>query len=220
MIVSHTRRFVFFPDPLDGSPVLSRGFLPFGDTEVSGFANRHGHLPFACGMSPHEAEWTFDGLGLAYRSYLRIAVVQNPFVRMVRLYNRIAAADPVWLRQFRTGFGGHDFFSWLSATRPNGVGAGGRHSPPWRRYGAWSARHWCGDYISHVIRQEAIEEDLTGVLSILGIAPAFDRDFKRSTTCPDWESYYDDRSISLMNDRYGWDIAQYGYRSPARLKAG
>lgn len=133
---------------------------------------------------------------------------------MVRLYEKIAATDPFWQARHSAGFGRPDFYRWLRSTRPDGSGAGGKHSAPWRRYGAWSARNWCGGYISHVIRQEAIEEDLTAVLSILGVAPAFDRSLLKPNVCNDWERYYDANSIALIHQRYGWDLAQYGYRRP------
>lgn len=197
-----------------------RGLLPLGDTRILPLGERDNDTPFATGMSPTEAEWAFDSAGLAYRSYLRVAVVQNPFIRMARLYEKIAQHDPLWQARERTGFGRRDFGAWLASTRPDGLGAGTKHGPRWRRFGAWSAKHWCGDMVSHVIRQEAIEDDLTTVLSILGVAPGFDHDFTRAATPLDWRSYYDDRATAIIQDRYGWDLAQYGYATPSRRKAG
>ncbi|MEJ6399184.1 hypothetical protein [Yoonia sp. 208BN28-4] len=218
MLLSHARRFVFFPDPIDGSPILSGGFAPLTDTDLQDRARR-GAL-FHSTMSPAEAEWAFDGAGYAFRTYLRVAVVQNPFVQMVKLYEKITATDQIWQARYKAGLGRPDFYRWLRGTRPNGMGAGSKHSPTWRRFGAWSARNWCGDYVSHVIRQEAMEEDLTAVLGILGVAPSFDKPLKSIKTDIDWESYYDERSIALMHHRYGWDLAQYGYRMPTHLCAG
>lgn len=211
MIVSHRHRFIYFPDPLDGSPALSAGFAPFGDALVLPENGRDAASSFHTGMSPQEAAWAFDATGLAFRSYLRIAVVQNPFIRLVRLYHKIAQTDPLWRARKRAGLGRKEFPRWLKNTRAHGWGAGNRTSPRWRRFGAWSAEHWCGSHISHAIRQECIEPDLTAILSLIGVAPGFDDDFTHASVADSWPSYYTPNAIDIVRRRYGWDLDAYGY---------
>lgn len=216
MIVSHARRFVLFPDPLGGSPLLVNGLESFGDPEIVGQKPGMAGRPFFTDMSPVEAEWAFDSLDLPFRSYIRIAVIENPFSRMVRLYERIAENDPLWIVRKRAGFRARDFCSWLQTTNTEGFGAAGRHGPRWRRFGSWSAKHWCGDHITHVIRQEAIEDDLHPVLAALGLAPAFDTGFARGPKPIRLNDYYNERSTALIKERYAWDLAQFGYGTSVR----
>ena len=62
-------------------------------------------------------------------------------------------------------------------------------------------------------------ENLIPVLDALGVAPAFDTGFGRGPKDNGWADYYDDHTTGLITERYGWDLAQYGYGHPMR-KAG
>lgn len=214
MIVSHERRFIVFADPLGAGGNILHGLSPWSDVEIVSERNRTEETPFFHGMSPQEAEWQFDGMGLAFRSYFRISITEHPFTRMARLYDRIAQTDTIWQMRHLTGIGLPDFQSWLRNTQANGIGAGTRNSPRWRQQGAWSAKFWEAGKISHTIRAEAIEEDLSPALAELGIAPSMD-----AAPVNEWDQNagmerYSAESASLMMDRYGWDMAQFGYASP------
>jgi hypothetical protein len=211
MIISHARKFIYFPDPLDIAPSLTRGLMPLGETNLVTIEKDGVDRPFFQGMSPHEAEWSFDALGHAYRSYMRVTLVENPYVRLVRLYEKISTDDPFWVARRQAGLGRRDFTSWLASIQQNGPGAAGKHGPRWRRYAAWSAKAWCGDHISHVVRAEAIEDDLEPVLRILGVAPAFDTGFTRYEKPDQWQQYYTEKATQIVQERYAWDLAQYGY---------
>lgn len=205
MIVSHERRFVFFPDPLGASAHVARALTPWADSvpepRVEGAKVED--------MTPQEAEWAFDSCGLAFRSYLRIAVVEHPFARISRLFDRIRAEDRLWQLRELAGFPPPKFENWLSGIKADGMGAAGRRGPRWRQFGAWSAKRWQSDAISHSVRLEALETDLIPVLGQLGIAPAFDTlDIAEP---PNWGERYSAGSCQLMQQRYGWDLAQYDY---------
>lgn len=205
MIVSHERRFVFFPDPLGASAHVARALAPWADDFPT--LNRSGCLPRD--ISPTEAEWHFDTNQLAFRSYLRVAVVEHPFARISRLFDRIRSEDRIWRLREMAGLPPPSFDHWLARIKPNGNGAAGRRGPRWRQFGAWSAKHWQGDAISHPVRLEALETDLGPVLSQLGIAPAFGNLVQAEP--PDWRERFSLRACQIMQQRYGWDMAQFDY---------
>ena len=68
--------------------------------------------------------------------------------------------------------------------------------------------------ISHTVRTEAIEEDLSPVLVALGIAPSFNTDHASMSDQDTWMERYNTGATSMMIDRYGWDMAQFGYVAP------
>jgi hypothetical protein len=165
-------------------------------------------------MTPAEAEWQFDGSGLAFRSYLRVALTEHPFSRMARLYDLIAQTDRFWQLRHMMGVNIPAFSQWLATTQPTGRGAGTRHSPRWRQHGAWSAKTWGADYINHTVRIEAVEGDLAPVLAQLGIAPCLDDIVSRTGERETWHARYDKDAIAIMMARYGWDMAKFGYTAP------
>lgn len=216
MIISHARKFIVFGDPLGAGDAVESILSPFGDVEICA----HPHTsPFFHGMSPVEAEWAFDAAGFAFHSYLRIAITENPYLRLARLYDRIAQTDTVWQLRHLAGIGPPPFSSWLKSTRADGVGGGHRNSPRWRRQGAWSSKIWESGRIDHVIRTEAVEEDMQPILAALGIAPGM-TDAKQDLLARDaWLLRYDEKSVELVSRRYAWDLAQYGYSAPRHSKA-
>jgi len=214
MIISHERRFILFPDPLGASAPLMRALTPWGDADIADGPSHRDDRPFFHGMTPTEAEWAFDATGLAFRSYLRISVVENPFSRIARLYDRIAQTDSMWQLRHLAGFGVPDFNHWQRHVRPDGTGAGSRNSPLWRQYGAWSAKTWEAGRITQTVRLEMLEEDILPILIELGIAPALDDVQKTLLEKDAWLHRYDGAAISRMSEKYAWDLAQFGYRAP------
>lgn len=213
MIISHQRRFIFIPDPLATDGLLSETLEPWADQQIDPIYARGGKTPFYKTMTPTEVEWAFDAMGLAFRSYLRITVVQNPFVRLSVLYDRIAHTDAMWQVRQYTGIGLPSFSGWLRSTKPDGNGAGTRTSPSWRRYGAWSAKAWCGPHISHTIRREYTEQDLSLIFGELGIAPALPNALLIPPDPSEHLARYTPASALFVADRYRWDLAQFNYEN-------
>lgn len=214
MIVSHKCRFVLFADPLGAGAQVMRALSPWADVDVGGHPDRNqGHM-FFNNMTPLEAEWAFDASGLAFRSYLRISITEHPFTRLARLYDRIAQTDMMWQLRHLAGLGPPEFGHWLQSTRPDGLGAGNRNSPRWRKHGAWSAKAWESGRIDHTVRVESIEDDLLPVLAELGIAPSLDDIQTEALDREGWMGRYDEQASDLMSQRYSWDLAQYGYAAP------
>lgn len=216
MIISHARKFIVFGDPLGAGDEVEAILRPFGDIEICAQPRA---TPFFHGMTPIEAEWAFDAAGLAFNSYLRIAITENPFTRLARLYDRIAQTDTVWQLRHLAGLGPPSFAGWLRSTRTDGRGAGHRNSPRWRQQGAWSCKTWESGRITHMIRAEAVEEDLQAVLSALGIAPGITISTRDALAKEAWMLRYDQQSTDLVARRYAWDLAQYGYSAPRQHKA-
>ena len=214
MIVSHERQLIVFADPLGTGDSVLRALSPWGDVKVLKERERNNANPFFYGMTPQEAEWQVDGMGLAFRSYLRVSMTEHPFSRLARLYDRIAQTDTIWQMRHMAGIGLPNFQSWLRNTKSNGIGAGTRNSPRWRRHGSWSAKAWEVGKISHTVRTEAIKEDLSPVLVALGIAPSFNTDHASMSDQDTWMERYNTGATSMMIDRYGWDMAQFGYVAP------
>lgn len=219
MIISHHRRFIVFADPLGAGDAILQALAPWRDVDIASVRNANEHSTFYEGMTPQEVVWQFDGMGLAFQSYLRIAVVEHPFSRMARLYERIAQTDALWKIRQMTGLGLPDFETWLRNIHPDGLGAGSRSGPRWRQHAAWSAKNWEAGVINHTVRVEAIEEDLTPVLAELGIAPSLNIEHIQTWGPDDWMDRYSPDATALMMKRYGWDMAQYGYVAPRFRRA-
>ena len=215
MIICHSRRFIFFSNPKTGSETMRALLAPFAEEPVVAYRARTRERPFYPHMSPVEAEWTFDALGLAFRSYRRITCVRDPFTRLVSLYRMIADVDGLWRLRRRAGLGQPDFETWLRSTRPSGRGGGGRAHQRWRRYGAWSAQHWCGDRISDTLRLETLAHDLPPLLDSLDIVPPTAALPQHNARDPvDISQWYSPSTSALVARRYAWDIAHFGYARP------
>ncbi len=213
MIVSHDKRFIFFPDPLGAGSQVARALLPWADDAT--FVPTHD--PDSGFFTPTEAEWSFDAAGHAFRSYLRIGVVEHPFSRLVRLYDRITQEDMIWKLRAAAGLPRPQMTAWLTGIRPNGRGAAGRRRARWRQFGAWSAKDWMAGRVDHPIRLEHLDEDLTPALSQLGIAPSLGHDNYRAPE--NWQDRFDAEATRIMVRRYGWDLEQYDYAIPRRVAA-
>lgn len=220
MLVSHSCRFILFPDPMGACPWIAPALCHWLDQPVAPNRSAASESHLFADMSPLEAELAFDMMGLAFRSYAKIAIVQNPYVKMARLYDKIAATDRVWQMRCRLGGRMPDYARWLRNTRPDGHGAGNRLAPRWRRFGAWSAKTWCGDRINHVVRAETAEHELVQIFGKIGIAPEFQATRTNSRLLQKAPRRNSPEVDAIMRARYGWDLALYGESgSETRLAA-
>lgn len=213
MLVSHGCKFILFSDPLDSCPWIERALAPLLDQPIAVSKRNASDNYFFRGMSPAEAELAFDMSGLAFRGYMRIAVIQNPFTKMQQLYQRIAETDRVWLMRERMGLGAPDYVRWLRSTRPDGLGAGHRGSPRWRRFGAWSARAWCGNRITHFVRAEHAARDLGAIFEKFGITTDISGRIGDPGNAHPLQFDQSTQVNELIYDRYHWDMQFY---QPAR----
>ncbi|MEO1637977.1 MAG: hypothetical protein AAFU41_01860 [Pseudomonadota bacterium] len=207
MLISHRHHFIIFPDPLESCHWIRRALAPWVDQSVASRQESKGKTAFFDGMTPSEVAAAFARDGRDFDAYARIAIVQNPYLRMAQLYDKISDQDPVWRFKERLGVPKPLFDDWLQSTRPSGNGAGNALSPRWRRHAAWSADEWCDGRIDHVIRAENAMTDLQRVFRKLGIAPAFRC---RSTDQHELQKRtidrYASRSIATMRKRYRSDL--------------
>ena len=217
MLVSHRYRFILFLDPLGACPWMAQALLPWIDQPLPPRRGMGSH--FFQGMSPAEAELAFDAAGLAYRNYTRIAIVRNPFTKMAQLYDRIAASDRLWQMRRRVGVSVPEYTRWLASIRPDGNGAAFTSAGPrWRRFGAWSAMNWCQDRVTHVVRAETAEQDLSDIFRDIGVTPSFGaRPIDTLRVRQPVSARYGPEANQLIRERYKWDLQLYE-KQPADLR--
>jgi hypothetical protein len=205
MFVSHACQLIIFPDPLGASLEQCQILHPW--LEASATATwRDGHL--YPDMPPREALVEIQATREAVSTYTKIAIVENPYKRLVRLYDQIVLRDPLWRLRRMAGIANPLFASWLENTKASGLGAGGLFSPAWRRFGAWSAEQWSGGVIDHYVRADSLTRDLQRVFRQLKVAPFL----KASALENDPDLYaalqrYDSHTSALIRDRYRFDLS-------------
>ncbi|PRX33914.1 Sulfotransferase family protein [Meinhardsimonia xiamenensis] len=214
MIVSHSRRIVFFSFPKTGSETLRSLLAPIGEEPVLPYHSRSRLYPFYPHMPPREAEAVFRARGWDFSAYRRITVVRNPYPRLVSLYRMILEADGLWRLRRRLGLGVPDFERWLVSTRPDGRGGGGRAHQRWRRFGTWSARAWLHDakgrpLVTDVLRLERLATDLLPLLADLGLAVPAQLPMINARPRVDWRSWYGEMTRALIARRYAWDLQTF-----------
>lgn len=199
-----------FSDPLTSSSWLEATLGHWTDQAIASKRRKSQKSLLFKGMSPAEAELAFDLTGLPFHNYMRIAVVQNPFRRMTRLYDRIAATDPLWRLRRCAGRANPDFCRWLENTRPDGAGAAFPVGPRWRRFGAWSADAWADGRITHFVRAEHLAADLRYVFRELDVPPFIAAQGERTGTLHPAELLrYDAYTMGIIRDRYRSDLMLY-----------
>lgn len=189
-------------------------FAPWSEEKIVDWRARTTDHPFYSHITPAETEVLFKSRGWPFESYVKFTSVRNPFPRLVSLYRMIGRVDGVWRLRRQIGLRDPAFASWLKGTQPNGSGGGGRPHQRWRRYGTWSAQHWCDGKIDHVLRLEYLEEDLDALLPRLGIAPSETVPHVNRTPSMDWVNFYNENSVALVSRRYAWDMQTFGYACP------
>lgn len=218
MIICHSRKFIFFSNPKTGSESLRSLLEPWSEEPIVSWNRRIPERPFYAHMSPVEAEWTFEAKGWDFSSYTRITTVRNPFDRLVSLYRMIREVDGIWQLRRTMGLGTPSFASWVTGTKTSGRGGGGRTHQRWRRFGTWSAEHWCAGRIDHMLRLEHLEEDFEPVAIALGISPG-DLPHKNARGTVDLSDWYDAGLTDVVSGRYRWDMNRFGYVPPRLTQA-
>jgi len=204
MFVSNACQFIIFPDPLGASKADCQVLHPWLDHT----ATAPKHASHTCpDTSPREALAKMQKPNTAVFAYTKIAIIENPFQRMVRLYDRIALTDPLWRLRGRAGIANPSFASWLENTQASGAGAGGLFRPNWRRFGAWSADQWSGGIIDHFVRADNLTQDLQRVFQRMKVAPIL----TAKTQASEAKAYaamlrYNSRTAALIRDRYSSDL--------------
>ncbi|RMD88954.1 MAG: hypothetical protein D6811_13090 [Alphaproteobacteria bacterium] len=214
MIVSHSRRIIFFSFPKTGSETLRCLLAPIGEEPIVSYRQRSRLYPFYAHMSPQEAERLFRARGWDFFAYRRITVIRNPYPRLVSLYRMIAEVDRLWAVRRRFGLAVPGFSRWLAASRPDGRGGGGRRHQRWRRFGSWSARSWLHDaqgrlLVDEVLRLERLAEELPPLLRQLELPVPARLPVVNARPRVDWRSWYGAREEALVASRYAWDLEHY-----------
>lgn len=210
MFISHRYKFILFPDPMGACPWIKSALQPWLDQPVAANRRASGTTLLFHGMAPMEAAIAFDFLGYSFEDYTRVAIIRNPYAKMTALFDRISQTDPLWRMRRKSGIRPAEFNQWLARTRPDGFGAGGALGPRWRRFGAWSAQAWCGNYIDHIVRAETAQQDLSKICSGAGLSPAFAHLGARKVNQHTADHRYTRQSSDLIQQRYPWDLALYG----------
>lgn len=186
---------------------------PWSEETITPYRQMPRAGPFYPHMSPAEAAAAFARQDRDLRDYTTLTCVRNPFDRLVSLYRMIAEVDGIWQMRRSFGIGIPSFDSWVRASRPDGRGGGGRAHQRWRRYGTWSAEHWCAGRIDHVIRLEHLKTDLEPALNAIGISPS--RAPHLNGRGPvETSRWYDASLIKVVSDRYAFDLDRFGYAPP------
>ena len=219
MLVSHRYQFILFPDPLNACPWVGQALRPWLDQATLSDRNQVADFPLFNDMSPAEARLAFEMRGLPFEDYTRIAIVRNPYAKMAQLYYKIALTDPLWRMRQHVGIELPHFGRWLRTTRINGLGAGHRGSPRWRRFGAWSSQHWCADHTTHTVRADNAAAELTAIFRDIGISPAFGDRSLHEPGGGHLAQLYDSASWAFVRQRYKSDLAIYRMQDrPAPLR--
>ncbi|SLN69257.1 sulfotransferase family 2 domain-containing protein [Roseisalinus antarcticus] len=216
MIVSHSRKIIFFSFPKTGSESVRDMLSEINEEPIHHFKDATPQSPYYSHMSPAEAQAEFEKRGLDYSGYFRFTVTRNPYPRLVSIYEMVMAVDGVEKLKRRIGLRQQGFADWLAATEPSGSGGGGRRHQRWRRFGTWSTAAWIAGRdgevaVDRVLRLEYLADELPGVLRDLSLPRPETLTHKNRRVTRDWRSYYDDRSRALVAARYGDDLATYGY---------
>ena len=207
MFVSHRYQFIVFPDPLGSSAWLNRALGPFVDQQIGATPGARDDTLLFHQMTPQEAEIAFSLTGLTFANYMKVAIVENPFKRMARLYDRIAISDPVWQLREKLGGAHPTFGHWLKKTKAHGVGAGTRFSPRWQRLGAWSADVWAANRIDHFVRADAADHDLRQIFRQLNFAADAGSAMRTTDKAQFLDmARYDPASTALIKQRYQSDL--------------
>lgn len=214
MIICHSRRFIYFSNPFCGSSRVRDLLEPWNEEPIVAYDQRIPERPFYTHMSPTEAEWTFDALGLNFGDYRRITSLRSPFDRLPEVYEEIERTDPIWRMRKRSGVGIPTFDNWLARTRPDGRGAGGRPHQRWRRFGTWSAEQWCADRITQVLCCHRMNDDVSSLLKDLGVAPSKPLPPGCDANVEQGHALLTSRSVAMICERYGREIEEYGFKPP------
>ena len=219
MIISHSRRFVFFCAPKTGSESLRVLLSDQCEEEVaSDYRFRTRARPLYPHISPIEAKAVFLDRGWPWDKYQRYSMVRNPYPRLFSLYSMICRVDRRWYWRRRVGLSLPSFSNWLRQTQTCGRGGGGKLHQRWRRFGTWSAYNWGhgpgGEpLLSKFLRLEHFDTDFRPIAAEIGLGnnpvlPCINKgngDF--------WHEAYAETEVALVARRYAWDLENFNYRA-------
>jgi len=206
MIISHSRRFIFFAIPKTGTHSIRRILRPYlgeGDGEqVALFENRalpwpdvaalrHGHIT-AEQIRPVLGDETFN-------AYFKFAVVRNPFDRFVSYCAFVSASTNgsfatsprAYMKQILTKTRPYDHILF----RPQSefvVDADGR------------------SLMDFVGRVERLQQDCDHICDTIGV-PRTELDRVNQSSHRDYREYYDDELIALVSEMYRSDLELFDY---------
>lgn len=210
MRISHRYRFIFFANPKTGSSSARRFLDPYSDViPVKNYCHRTVENPFYPHITPAETERIFRDLDWDFYGYSRFTFVRNPWARLVSLYDHIRSA------------GGMDrsFDQWLLSVEPCGIGGGGEDWQRWRKYGAYSIKHYISDdsgrvLVDDVLRLEDVEFAFKPFLDRLGLPGVGSRKlghYNKGKSSDRYVQYYSDETAAHVANLYRYDIEEYGY---------
>jgi hypothetical protein len=219
MIISHSKRFVFFCAPKTGSESLRAMLLDQNEEDVArDYRVRTTAHPFYPHMSPIEAKVIFFDRGWPWDEYQRYSMVRNPYPKLYSLYSMICRVERTWYWRPKISLAAPSFSNWLHHSKTSGEGGGGRHHQRWRRFGTWSAYNWghapTGEpLLSGFLRLEHFEDDFRAIAAQIGLETraALPRLNKGSNT--DWRVSYSESDVAFVADRYAWDLKNFNYRA-------
>ena len=211
MRISHQYKFILFCNPKTGSESFREMLDPYSDLRVNNNVREQGeNLPFYTHISPLETKEIFEDLGWEYGSYLKIICTRNPYKRLVSLYEMIYKRRPSIFRP--------SFKNWLLSTKNSGVGGGGKDYHRWRKYGTYSLDNLIFDkngesLVDKVIKLEEFNKEIPALFSRLNL-PKLDGIVKKNVgrKSKKTQEYYDEELISLVQDRYSWELKKFNYK--------
>jgi hypothetical protein len=211
MRISHRHRFVFFANPRTGSESLREFLDPLSD--VRGPMVPTAAEPFFDHMRPADARGEFVRRGWDFEGYYRFVLVRNPWRRLASLYAMVRSRADGRIAPFG---------AWLKATRPDGIGGGGRPEEHFQKYGTYSLQAFAGDgegrlLVDDVFRIEdaaSLPDELRNRgLPIPAGATIPHFNFTRGSV--DYRQLYADELIELVRERYADEIERFGYQFPS-----
>ncbi len=206
MLISHRCRFILFTAPLVTCDWVARAFAPWEDQRVTGTRRPWNRQGFHQGMTPAQAKRAFDRLGHPFADYTRIALIQNPFRRMVHLYDRMTLTDPIWRLRQAAGFPIPGFTEWVQHT------VTGNDPTSLARQ---SATQWAEGQICHFVRAEYAAQDLRPVVQSMGVTPLLPPPDHSPAVHKFREMLrYDQATIDIIRREFADDLQLYHSATP------
>lgn len=216
MIISHTKKFVFFSFPKTGSESIREMLHAHNEETIVPYKKRNRENPWYPHMAPAEADTEFRRRGLEMSDYFTFTLTRNPFQRSVSVYEMVMAVDGVEKLKRKLGLKRANFETWLTATLPHGRGAGGRTHQRWRKFGTWTTQAWANDaggnrIVDRIIRLDDIHSQLPNLLTYLEIPIPETIVHKNKRVTQDWRGHHNSQTIRLISDRYREDIEEFEF---------
>lgn len=215
MRISHRYRFVFLSNPRTASRSIRAVLDEYSDIKSVHSSRVSKQSPFYHHMPAGEAKRVFDERRWDWFEYRRFCIVRNPYARMVSLYHhylnmrtRIAPdLAPISklkaLVKYRV-MPRQSFSEY--AVRPDKIR---QIAMPLDEF-IFDGDGTC--LVDDIIRYEALAEELPPYLQGIGI----DVDPQQipvlgASNINSYKGYYDDETVSLVNELYHYAIDRFGY---------